>query len=211
MQSTNDSDGTSNGVEPSRGHKGVVLVVEDAAVLRDLLRKGLEREGFEVLAVGSAKEGCEVVRRGGVDLVLLDWDLLEGRASLDESGLGGDVLAVCREVDESLPVIVMSGADEIDVRADALQGGADSFVNKPFHLGMLTRHIEFLLRRARQGAAIFRLASEDDILPLEEAKELYVRAVVRLLQGNVSEAARRLGVHRQTVAGYLGADRPREG
>jgi DNA-binding NtrC family response regulator len=118
--------------------------------------------------------------------------------------MGSDVLAFCRRLYPLLPVVVMSGSPKVDVRTDALSQGADSFIQKPFSNSLMAQHIRFLLQRVRHGTALFRLDSEAAIIPLEELKSLYVRSVVTLLGGNVSEAARRLDLNRQTVARLVG-------
>ena len=123
---------------------------------------------------------------------------------------GSAVLRACREVNLLLPVIVMSGNQRFDARTDALMQNADSFLQKPFSVDMLARHVRFWMQRARGARATFRLSAEDDIIPCDELKRRYVRSVVALLGGNLSEAARRLQLHRHTVAALLAEPEPGE-
>jgi DNA-binding NtrC family response regulator len=109
-------------------------------------------------------------------------------------------------LDPWLPVIVWSGYDTMDVRTDAVLAEADSFLAKPFSLALLANHLRHWLNRARASQTPWKLTCAQDILPLEEVKRRYVVEAVRLMDGNVAAAARKLDLHRHTVAALLGMD-----
>jgi DNA-binding response OmpR family regulator len=187
-----------------------VLVVDDDPEMLMILEHTLTHEGYTVVAASSAGQAMERVRSRPIALVLLDWDLVRGKSRPDEPDTGSAVLRACREVNLLLPVIVMSGNQRLDARTDALMQNADSFLQKPFSVDMLARHVRFWMQRARGARATFRLSDEDDIIPCDELKRRYVRSVVALLGGNLSEAARRLQLHRHTVAALLAEPEPGE-
>ena len=87
-----------------------------------------------------------------------------------------------------------------DVRTDAIVGQADAFLEKPFSATVLKSQVSQLLKRAETARNAFLPDKPEDILPLCEIKEQYIRRVVQLLNDNVSLAATKLGIHRQTVA-----------
>jgi ActR/RegA family two-component response regulator len=101
-----------------------------------------------------------------------------------------------------MPVIVMSGRP-YDVRTDAIVGQADAFLAKPFSATVLKSQVGQLLERAEGVRNAFLPEKPEGIRPLCEIKELYIRHVVQLLNDNISLAATKLGIHRQTVAAAL--------
>jgi two-component system, OmpR family, response regulator RegX3 len=112
-----------------------LLVVEDDLSIADPLRKGLQREGFDVdLAV----TGTGALAARECDLVLLDLGLpdLDGRV-------------VCRHLRErsSVPIIVVTARSEEIDRVTLLELGADDYVVKPFGFRELVARIRAVLRR----------------------------------------------------------------
>mgnify|MGYP001277083804 CR=1 FL=1 len=104
----------------SRGH---VLVVDDERAIRRLLRMYLSDAGFTVTEAPDGEAALEQVRRGGIDLVLLDVMLP-----------GMDGYEVCRRLREtsSLPVIMITARSDEANRITGLELGADDYVVKPF-------------------------------------------------------------------------------
>lgn len=178
-----------------------VLIVDDEVEQREMLRVILEIEGINCVTAGTVDEARSVLRQEKVSLILLDWRLKEAGSVRT----GGEIIQFCREVNPLMPVIVMTGLTpgEMDVRTDAVMAEADGFLQKPFSATVLTRHIERWLKR--QGA-VREWSSphcESQILSLEEVKQRYSRQVVELLNGNISLAASKLGIHRHTLTGLL--------
>jgi two-component system alkaline phosphatase synthesis response regulator PhoP len=119
-----------------------ILVVEDMESVVKLLRMLLEREGFEVTVAQDGLEALEAVRRDKPDLVLLDLLL---------PGLDG--LEVCRRIRHDpltahLPIIILSGKDEVADKVIGLEIGADDYITKPFEADELIARIKGRLRRA---------------------------------------------------------------
>src|SRR5215208_2655383 len=120
-----------------------VLVVEDEKNLVALLRKYLEREGFEVHDALDGETGLEVARRVKPDVVVLDWML---------PGLDGmEVLRQLRRFSEAYVIMLTARAEEVD-RIVGLSTGADDYLTKPFSPGELVARIRAMLRRPRTGS-----------------------------------------------------------
>jgi DNA-binding response OmpR family regulator len=116
-----------------------VLVVEDEAPLRRLLRHYLDREGFAVLEAENGLDGLSIVRRGGVDLALVDVMLPE----LDGFEL---VRRIRRE--STFPIILLTARGEEASRIAGLELGADDYVVKPFSAPEVVARVRAQLRRA---------------------------------------------------------------
>jgi DNA-binding response OmpR family regulator len=119
-----------------------VLVVEDEKNLVTLLRKYLEREGFEVQ---EALDGPAAIEAAGLmepDVVVLDWML---------PGLDGiEVLRELRRSSEAYIIMLTARTEEVD-RIVGLSTGADDYLTKPFSPGELIARIRAMLRRPRTG------------------------------------------------------------
>ncbi len=124
------------------GLRPTVLVVEDDADIRELLRFNLEREGFAVEEAGDGGEALRLVDRRVPELLVLDL-MLPGMPGLE----------VCRKIRSTpqianLPILVATAkAAEVD-RVLGLEMGADDYVVKPFSPRELTARVKALLRRA---------------------------------------------------------------
>src|SRR6267378_3445568 len=118
-----------------------ILVVDDEAPLREMLRRSFEREGHRVLAVGDARAALDRATTDDPDVILLDVAL----------GPGPDGNAVCRELRARRNVVPVIMLTALDSEADAvlgLEAGADDYVTKPFGLAELRSRIRAVLRRA---------------------------------------------------------------
>jgi DNA-binding response OmpR family regulator len=116
-----------------------ILVIEDDASIRELVRQLLERAGLEPIEAADGKAGLLALYSERPDLVLLDVTLPE----LD----GWQTLERVRELTD-VPVMMVTGhASELE-KVRALQAGADDYVTKPFGVQELLARIQALLRRA---------------------------------------------------------------
>lgn len=124
---------------------GKILVVEDEVPIRRLLRTTLQAQRFEVIEAATAAQALDAARKDKPDLVLLDLGLP------DQDGLA--VLAQLR-AESALPIIVLTSRDGERSKVDALDGGADDYVTKPFGAAELMARIRAALRHRlqQQGA-----------------------------------------------------------
>jgi two-component system response regulator MtrA len=123
-----------------------VLVVEDEASIGSLVRRYLEREGFDVVWVRSGEEALAELPRHHVSLVVLDLGLP-----------GIDGFEVCRRLRSEVPIIMLTARDDEPDRVAGLEAGADDYVPKPFSPRELVARVKAVLRRTAPG-------SPDDLL-----------------------------------------------
>jgi DNA-binding response OmpR family regulator len=118
-----------------------VLIADDDTVVRDVVRRYLERDGLDVSV---ARDGTEALRL--LDTVQIDI------AVLDVMMPGSDGLALCRDLrrdgDYSMPVILLTALGEEDDRIAGLEAGADDYLTKPFSPRELALRVRSLLRRS---------------------------------------------------------------
>ncbi len=118
-----------------------VLIVDDDARIRQMLLRYFEDEGYGVSAVPSGAAMRDCLRKSKIDIILLDLTL----------GGGEDGLALAREVrsHSDMPIIMLTGRDDVVDRVAGLEVGADDYVPKPFHLRELLARVRTVLRRRR--------------------------------------------------------------
>jgi DNA-binding response OmpR family regulator len=119
----------------SRGH---VLVVDDDADIRGLLRELLERQGYQVTEASNGRDGLRALYASPPDVVLLDVSMPE----LD----GWETLERIRDVSEVPVAMLTARAAELE-KVRGLKGGADDYITKPFGRQELLARIEAMLRR----------------------------------------------------------------
>ena len=133
-----------------------VLVVDDEPIVRDVVVRYLEREGFSTLEADHGDRARELLERQSPDLVVLD-------AMLP----GTDGLELCRWIRSrsELPVIMLTARGEEADRIVGLELGADDYVTKPFSPRELAVRVRTVLRRAGAAPApTERLAFDDVVL-----------------------------------------------
>jgi DNA-binding NtrC family response regulator len=101
-----------------------ILVIDDESAIRDSLRMTLEYEGYDFLGAATGQEGLALAEREAPDLVLLDVKM---------PGMDGiDVLERLRNLNDQLPIVVISGHGTISTAVEATKKGAWDFIEKPF-------------------------------------------------------------------------------
>ena len=135
-----------------------VLVVDDDAASRALVRTALEREQFRVSEAADGEAALDMLRSVPPELVVLDVEL---------PAVGGfDVLTQIRHA-HSVPVIMVTGRDAETDRVLGLELGADDYVVKPFSPRELASRVRAVLRRGGEHTAAERLAYDGLRIDLE--------------------------------------------
>lgn len=116
-----------------------ILVVDDEAPIRDLLKEFFKRRGYEVSTAGLASQVAEMVAKESPHLVILDLALPDGD--------GMEILQELKAKDPGLRVLVLTGMgfDE-DLLQEARDKGADSYVSKTLPLDQLYLEVRRVLK-----------------------------------------------------------------
>ena len=120
-----------------------LLIIEDDIDLREGLHFSFEGDGYEVLDVGTRREGQQEMKKGIYDLVLLDCNLPDGT--------GFDL---CREVRRfsMIPIIMLTARDTEMDENRALELGVNDYLSKPFSLGVLKARMKRILNEKAETA-----------------------------------------------------------
>jgi two-component system phosphate regulon response regulator PhoB len=129
-----------------------ILVVEDEAPIRDMLRFALERAEFRISLAGDVPEARLRIAESRPDLILLDW-MMPG-----VSGIEFTRELKAGPMTKDIPIIMVTARAEEEDTVRGLNVGCDDYVSKPFSFPELTARIQAVLRRTLPGGEEEQLA-----------------------------------------------------
>ncbi|UIK05556.1 response regulator [Neorhizobium galegae] len=135
-----------------------ILVVDDDPRIRQMLTRYFEGEGYAVSAVSDGQEMRAQLKRQEVDIILLDLSLPGGQDGFD----------LAREIrmQSDVPIMMLTGRDDVVDRILGIEIGADDYIAKPFHLREVHARLKSILRR-RQPAQPKPEVNEEKIVRFE--------------------------------------------
>ena len=142
-----------------------LLIVEDEANIRELLRLYLEREGYTVLEAENGVEGIKKWKSDKPDMLLLDvmMPVMDG-------------WAVCREIraESDVPIIMLTAKGETADRVSGLEMGADDYIVKPLEMPEVIARVRAVFRRMAPDDALEKL-SFDNLVIDKQAYDLVIK------------------------------------
>lgn len=126
-----------------------ILIVEDEATIREVLRRYLEREGFRVLEARDGYEAFDAVSTALPDLILLDL-MLPG---IDGLTITRQLRQTSSEQKKNIPIIMLTAKGETRDRIRGLDLGADDYIAKPFSPREVVSRVQAVLRRTGSAPA----------------------------------------------------------
>jgi two-component system, OmpR family, phosphate regulon response regulator OmpR len=146
----------SDSMPSSSPRKDTIVIVDDDARIRDLLRRYLEQEGFEIMLAEDGRALNRIMQREPVNLIVLDLMMP-----------GEDGLSICRRLRSSndrTPIIMLTAKGEDVDRIVGLEVGADDYVGKPFNPRELLARINAVLRRRPAQEEPGAPSGEDEVV-----------------------------------------------
>jgi two-component system NtrC family sensor kinase len=130
-----------------------ILVIDDSATVRQMLREALEGNGYEVLEAGSGLEGLGLAAGTRVDAVVVDGGLpdIDGAAVIRRFRLDAAL--------RGLPCLLLTASDDASAELGALDAGADAFVRKDADPSVVLAKLSAALRRSSEGVPVLDTAS----------------------------------------------------
>jgi DNA-binding response OmpR family regulator len=124
--------------------KTSILVVDDEATIREVVRRYLEREGFQVWEAADGYAALDIIRDESPHLIVLDLML---------PGIDGLSLTQHLRQDRQIPIIMLTAKGEANDRIRGLDLGADDYITKPFSPQEVVSRIRAVLRRTEGASA----------------------------------------------------------
>lgn len=114
-----------------------ILVIDDEPTIRFLLKEVITDWGYEIAETSRAVRGIEMIKQGGIDLVLLDIQLPQMN--------GLEAIQKIREIDEELPVFILTAFHNLKDVVNMLDVSVQEFIQKPFDIDELHEKIKTVL------------------------------------------------------------------
>lgn len=177
--------------------RGVILVVDDDPVLRERLARAFVDRGYAVVQAGSYEEAMREAQHSPPRYAVLDLKM-PGRSGLE---LAKDLRAEF----EDLKILILTGYGSIATAIESMRLGATHYLSKPADADEILAGLE------RDEGAREEPPSPDFRAPsLARAEWEHINRVLEDAGGNISEAARRLGMHRRSLQRKLQKYPPKE-
>lgn len=187
-----------------------ILIIDDNKAVRMSLEMVLGSEFDSVLTIGDPKLLPALLSNGDFDAVLLDMNFDNSRLDGSE---GLFWLARIKEMPQPPAVVLITAFGDIQLAVEALKRGGDDFVTKPWDNDDLTAKVKSAIRKnrmARSDRAVLSQARDAkarqdklDAMTLDELKSDHINSVVARCNGNLTQAAKLLGINRQTLYNQL--------
>jgi two-component system, response regulator RegA len=163
----------------------VVLVVDDEAVFRERLCRAFRERGWDAQDAGGAEQTMELARRISPDLVLLD---------LRMPGTSGlDLIGRIKSLDSTITVVILTGYGSIPTALQALKLGADHYLSKPVDVDQILAAYEDLHAKVPGRTTPLTVPS------LARVEWEHIQRVLSDCSGNITQAAKLLGIHRRSL------------
>lgn len=168
---------------PAEGSEPTLLLADDDDAFRTAMGTALARRGFAVTVATDAARAEEEAARQVFEYALVDVRM-PGRTGIE-------LVAALRRIDEGTRIVVLTGYGTIANAVQAMRAGAADYLTKPVDAATC--------ERALLGRAAFTEGDESSVPSLDRVEYEYLQRVLADCGGNVSEAARRLRLHRRSL------------
>ncbi len=174
----------------------VALLVDDDEVFRNRLRRALVERGWEVHAAADGAAGLELAAQHSPDLAIVD---------LRMPGMGGlNIVKELRGLDKTICIFVLTGYGSIATALSATKLGADHYLSKPADADQI---LSVYQKLARAEESIVEVEAE--VPSLARVEWEHIHRVLEDCEGNISRAAKLLGLHRRSLQRKLSKYPPR--
>jgi len=176
-----------------------ILIVDDDEVLRVRLGRALEGRGYEVRTAKDYDEAIWLARQDSPEKAVVDLKM-PGHSGLE-------LVSALREIDDTTQIIVLTGYGSISTAVDAVRLGAINYLPKPADAD----DVLAAFKRGNEPPSPTPPASDEYEVPsLARAEWEHIHRVLGDCAGNISEAARRLGLHRRSLQRKLRKYAPKD-
>lgn len=172
------------------------LLLDDDDLYVRTLARAMQRRGIELLGVSRSTDALRMARLHHPDFALLDLKLAEG------DGTGLELIAPLRALLPAMRIVLVTGYASVATAVEAIKRGADDYLPKPASLDAILRAIS--------GEVVENVTEPAAMTPLSRIEWEHIQQALAETEGNISAAARLLGMHRRSLQRKLGKRPPRE-
>jgi two-component system response regulator RegA len=179
-------------------YQRIFLIVDDDEVYRNRLSRAFADRGWKALAAPDGPSALKIVAEHDPDLIVVDLRL---------AGMGGlDIVRELRRLDAETCIIMLTGYGSIATALTAMKLGANHYLSKPVDAEDILNTYTTIV--AGEGT---QLSGETDPLApsLARVEWEHIQRVLTDCEGNISQAAKRLGLHRRSLQRKLAKHPPR--
>jgi two-component system response regulator RegA len=169
-----------------------ILVVEDDDAYRKVLVSALTDRGYDAQGMADAESAIEAARRESPEMAVVDLRLP------GQSGL--EVVRELKSIDPTTAIVVLTGYGSIATALESVRLGAAHYLTKP-------TDVDRILAALERGLSLPPQDVSQDPPSLARVEWEHIQRVLTDCEGNISEAARKLGMHRRSLQRKL-AKRP---
>lgn len=170
-------------------HRPRILLVDDSENLCFALTRAFERRGYEVSCSHCPETAMGTFARFRPQYVVLDLRM--------EQASGLPLIARMKEIDPKVLIVVVTGYSSVSTAVEAIKLGAVHYLVKPAD----ATEIEAAFKRVQGDANV---SARENPLSVDRLEWEHIQTVLSDYQGNISAAARALGMHRRTLQRKLG-------
>jgi len=175
-----------------------ILVVDDDATFRGRLTKALSARGYQTFEAGNVEAGLAMARAQQPGRVIVDLRM-PGRSGLE-------LIAELARMDPDVQIVVLTGYGSIATAVEAVRLGAIDYLSKPLDTEQILAAFEKDVDAQSSSGASMSEAPPS----LARVEYEHIQRILADCGGNISEAARRLGIHRRSLQRKLGKLPPLE-
>jgi two-component system response regulator RegA len=170
-----------------------LLLVDDDEAFRQVLGRAMGRRGFAVTLAGNAAEAEALAAQHVFEYAIVDVRM-PGKSGIE-------LVGALRAIDEGTRIVVLTGYGSIANAVSAMRAGAVDYLMKPVDAAAC--------EKALLGVPVPEAPPADEVPSLDRVEYEYLQRVVADCEGNISEAARRLRMHRRSLQRKISRVPPR--
>ena len=179
---------------PGKTNLPRILLVDDDQIFRTRLVRALNQRGYEVYQATNAEEGIVLAKRHQPERAIVDMRM---------PGMSGlDLINELAKIDPDIDIIVLTGYGSIATAVEAVRRGARDYLTKPVDTEQILQTFE---RDPDAGSQV-----PDSTPSLARVEWEHIQRILADCGGNISQAARKLGIHRRSLQRKLGKLPPLE-
>ena len=166
-----------------------ILIVDDEDFFRDRMIKAFQRRGFSVFGASDVDEAAALLQKERPELAVVDLKM-PGKSGLE-------LIRIAGEMDLEVKVLVLTGYGSIATAIEAVKLGAFGYLSKPADIDEV---LAALTKEDGEDSADQRTSTEELTAPsLARVEWEHINRVLADCGGNITQAAKRLGLHRRSL------------